>query len=811
MSRWLFLCLAGLLLLGGWWFLADETEGEQGVELRNGSEEQGFLAEQAHANRNPELGSQEAVERIASAPVAPAQEAIGWRGRLTWTDGTAAGGLVIRARHPDTELPLCHAVSDADGFYHLPLGQRFEGYREHEELDLSCDGYYSKSPDWPSAKPTSPFAVVDIVLERGTPLEIKAVHKATGTPAAGVWVNANCETDWWHEVRGLTDASGFLQVHLPHLGPWAFMGLEPGVAIAPESIFWLKPGDQGVTLELLPLPQALHLVAKDMVSGAPIPHASFHGARVPEDVRQVPDQAYVELPTTLDSENGSLHMLLEEAGRVFVRVKADGYFPEVAEVVLASDSTFEVPMIPLEEVRVGVTRQGEPVAAKVSIGFNRHTLLYPPGLVTEDLALQPQCAPLLRYELEAKRENAVALPELAAPTSPSSFDLWVEADGVTKYFGVIHRDTLPPQPWIFELEPKQGSVVVQVHDAAGTPLVGVNVQLSHQIDEGFRDAAALSTNGLSSRIYPTDAKGQVRAKFSTPCLVTASVSQLWNDRKVEGRLEDDGELHLDIQMEKPYDPNEEEALPTSGRVQFEGAMPEGLTYDALSISIVPDLFFGEYIIFLNEKGEWSSSMPAGFYSATLEDDTSSHLKGHSIRFEAGTQNNILRLPSPRGLLLNIRELGSGQTLMADDVDLWVDGKWLTWMEAYADGSAGSQMIFADRVEYDVEKNGYVPAFGVVDLQRGVITQHEVVLHPARTLTLQYAQEPEGEETYLQWLNPPQRSHAFTVHVFHRVWDKAPTDACRLQAVDEDRNPIGPVFTVESGLADLTVQVPFFDS
>ena len=787
-----------------------EESGEEGVALRGTySQEQTPAIGNVNKAQDSDFVNQESVERVESASSAAKQSEIGWSGKLTWTDGTSAGGVVIRARHPDTDLPLCHTISDANGHYSLPLGERFEGYREHENIDLSCDGYYAKNPDWPNARPTNPFAVVDIVLERGTPLEVKVVHKDDGTPAAGVWVNANCETDWWHEVRGQTDAFGLLQVHLPHRGPWAFMGLESGVGIAPEAIFWLKPGDQGVTLELLQMPESLHLVAQDILTGAPIPQASFHGARVPEDVRQLPEQAYVELPTLLTSENGTLQMQLDESGHVFVRVRADGYFPEVAEVVLASESTFQVPMIPLEEVFVGVTRKGKPVKAKVSIGFNRHPLLFPPGPTSEVLALQPQCAPVLRFDLEAKRENAIALPVLTAPTSPESFDLWVESDGATKYFGVIHRDTLPPQPWIFELEPQQGSVVVQVLDAEGHPQVGLNVHISHQIDEGFRDAAAKSADGLSSRIYPTDAQGQVQVNFTAPCTVVATVGQFWNDRKAEGRLEANGELLLEIQAEKPYDPNAEEALATSGRVRFEGAMPEGLTYDALSITISPDKFFGEYILFLDENGGWSNAMPAGLYTASLDSDTSSHLDGHNIRFEAGTANNDLLLPSPSGLLLNIRELGNGQSLQADDVDLWVDGKWLTWMEAYADGSAGSQMIFADRVEYDVEKQGYIPAFGVVELQRGVITQHEVVLHRARKITLQYTQPQEAEVTYLQWLDPPQRNHAFTIQVSNLVWDKAPTDACRLQAVDKDEKPIGPLFTVGSGLADLTVQVPMF--
>lgn len=749
------------------------------------------------------------VERVSESPVVASKISLGWTGRLAWEDGTPASGVVIRARHPDTDLPLCQAQSDDTGHYRLALKSLFDGYREFEEIDLSCDGYYAKEPTWPNARPSIPFSVVDIVLERGTPLEVKAIHKVDGTPAAGVWINANCETEWWHEVWGQTDEFGLLQVHLPHLGPWAFMGLEAGVAIAPEATFWLKPGDQGVTLELLDLPQSLNLVAQDLETGTRISQASFHGARVPDDVRQIPDQAYVELPTSLTAENGALKMPLQEAGRVFVKVKAEGYFPEVAEIVLASEETFSVPMVPLENVQVSVTRQGKAVAAKMLIGFNRHPILFPTSEESESLALQPQCAPLLRFDLPAKKSSTVQLPKQGVATSPQSFDLWIEWEGGSKYFGVIHRESLPPQPWVFELDPPMGKVVVKVRNKEGEPLVGENMQISHQIEEGARDAASISKGGRLSGIFKTDAMGEIHASFAAPCEVVVSANMVFGS-VAAGRLEVGDELLLEIQMEKPFDPNTEEALLTSGRVQFEGAIPQGLSYESLAVSIMPDKFFGEYMIFLGAQGEWSSELPAGNYTASVDSDASSNAEGHQIRFEAGTENNLLLLPSPSGLLLNIREMGSGKKLMADDVDLWVDGKWLTYMEAYADGSAGSQMLFADRVQFDVEKQGYVPAFGVVDLRRGVITQHEVVLQPARTLTFDYARKIEGlEETYLLWLDPPQRADAFVVHVFSQIWDKAPTDACRLQAIDSEHQPIGPVFTVESGLADLSLQVPLF--
>lgn len=68
---------------------------------------------------------------------------------------------------------------------------------------------------------------------------------------------------------------------------------------------------------------------------------------------------------------------------------------------------------------------------------------------------------------------------------------------------------------------------------------------------------------------------------------------------------------------------------------------------------------------------------------------------------------------------------------------------------------------------------------------------------------------ETETTYLLWLDPPNREIAFPVHVFNQVWDKAPINSCRLQAIDGDQQPIGPVFTVKSGLADLNLQVPLF--
>jgi len=778
--------------------------------LRGGILEQPIaVPEPSWSNQKLGEARQSSLERVATELNADVEESIGWTGHLTWDDGTPAVGLVIRARHPDSDLPLCQAKSDAHGKYRLALEGRFSGYKEFEDIDLSCDGYYAKEPEWPRAQPGSPFTVIDIVFERGTPLEVKAVHKESGAPAVGVWIHANCETDWMHEVWGQTDESGLLRVFLPHLGPWAFMGIEPGIAMAPEAIFWLKPGDQGVTLNLWNLPQALHLVAQDIETGAPIPQASFHGARVPDDVRQLPEQAYVELPISLPAKDGVLEMTLPSAGRVFVQVNAEGYFSEVAEIVLASDLEFQVPLIPLQESRVGVTRHGEPVAAKMMIGFNRHTLLYPSGPESDLLALRPQCAPVLRFDLAAERENTIQLPASSALNSPDSFDLWIESGGATKYFGVVHRDALPAQPWIFELAPKQGKVVVQVRDAEGHPQTGVNVQIRYQIDLESRDAASASTDGLISKIYRTDENGEVHADFAAPSAVVATVSQGWNGVTAEGRLQPESELVLNIQMENPFDPNAEEVLPTSGRVQFEGALPEGLAYDGLSISILPDSFFGEYMIFLNENGEWAADMPAGTYTATLDADPSSQANGHSIRFASGTDNNLLLLPSPSGLLLNIREFGSGQTLMADDVDLWVDGTWLTWMEAYADGSAGSQMLFADRVQYDVEKEGYIPTFGVVDLRPGIIVETEVLLRPARTLVFQYPSAQQGSDISMLWLDPPNRSFSFPIEIADGLWTKATTDTCRLQAIDAQQRPIGPPFSVESGLAERTVMVPLF--
>lgn len=749
------------------------------------------------------------VERTKEPSLATNDANLGWTGHITWPDGSPAADVVLRARHPKTDLPVCSARSDADGHYTLSLGEPFDGFKIHADLDLSCDGYTAKNPEWPRAKPTFPYAEMDIVLERGTALEIKAIYASDGTPAAGVWINANCETEWMHEVWGQTDAFGLLTVYPPHRGPWAFMGLEPGVAIAPEATYWIKPADAGVTLPFMHLPQAIRLQAQDIESGVVIAHASFHGARMPDDVREVPEQAYTELPTHLPSVEGALNDSLENPGRVFVKVEAEGYFSEVAEIVLDAPQMHAIPMIPLEKVEVVVTRKGKPVAAKLSIGFNRHPLLYPPGASSEILSLQPQCAPLLRFEVFAQASSSIQLPKLTAPTSPQSFDLWIKSDGLSKYFGVIQRDALPVQPWAFEMEPLQGEVLVTVVNKEGLPQAGINVHLSSSLEEDYRDAASIAAKGLASRIQITDENGEVSISTQAPCLVVASVSQGWNSVTAEGRLEPGKALHLEIRIEKSYDPNEQEALETSGRVQFEGAMPEGLTYDALSVSITPDFFMGEYLIFLDEDGAWSSSMPAGSYSLNLNEDPNVNLPGHTITFEAGTQENLLLLPSPSGLLLNIREFGSGKILLADDVDLWIDGQWLAWMEAYADGSAGSQILFADRVEYDVEKEGYIPAFGVVNLREGVITQHEVILQPARTIRFLYPANA-ADENFLLWLDPPQRDHPFPVSLTGDLWSKAPIDSCRLQAIDKDHHPIGPEFTVQPGLADLDLRVPLFE-
>jgi len=810
-SRGLLLCILALLLVGGWWALAGSAASNGSERNRSpvGLEAEGSASIDSIVSANPDSVSHMEVERTQQLALATDDATKGWTGRLTWPDGSPAANVVVRARHSKTDLPVCHTRSDANGRYTLALGEPFDGFKVHQDLDLSCDGYTAKDPEWPRAQPSSPFAVMDIVLERGAALEIKAIYASDGTPAAGVWINANCETDWMHEAWGLTDDFGLLTVYPPHRGPWAFMGLEPGVAIAPEATYWIKPADAGVTLPLVHLPQALHLQAYDVESGVILSQASFHGAQMPSDVREVPEQAYTELSTNLPSENGALHYSLPDPGRVFVKVKAEGYFTEVAEIVLHATEPHAIPLIPLETVEVAVTRKGKPVAAKLSIGFNRHPLLFPSGDTSEALSLQPQCAPLLRFEVAARAASPIQLPKLSSPTSPQSFDLWIESGGITKYFGVIQRDALPAQPWSFEMEPLEGKVLVKVLDKQGQPLAGVNVHLSHVLDEAYRDAAGVAADGMASRIGLTDDKGEVSMTFQTPCFVVASVSQGWMSNAAEGRLETGEELSLQIQIEKAYDPYEQENLETSGRVQFEGAMPEGLAYDALSVFISPKFFLGEYWVFLDETGAWSASIPAGTYELNLSEDPHSDLPGHTLLLEAGTQNNLLLLPSPSGLLLTIRELGSGDVLLADDVDLWVDGKWLAWMEAYADGSAGSQILFADRVEYDVEKEGYVPAFGVVELRKGVIAQHEVVLHPARTIHFLF---PEGadEERFLMWLDPPQRKNPFPVFLNESLWNKAPTDRCRLQAIDKDHNPIGPEFIVQSGLADLDFRVPLFE-
>lgn len=820
----LLLLLVALLALVGrtvWW--PQDSQAQRGASKAFGVGDADTGATQDLAStQGPNIPAADLERSKADRLEGEEASRFGVAGQVHWQHGGPVADQVVILVEEETGTTLAETRTDAQGRYALFLPQGEHTQRPpRDSYDLYCPGFVLANPHEAFATPNDPPPTTDLLLLPGRKVRILSRLHRDGTPAADVHVRALCDLDYEHELFIFTDADGMGALHLPHEGPWAFTahtrqleGYDIGFPITP----WIDADVVEVVVEVIAAPVEVHLQAVDATTGAAVEHATYRAAQAPEDARYLPPVGLALLPTPLPQEGGSLHAVFERPGRAFLKVEAEGYLPEVVEWVEDDPRMHEVPLIPLLPNAIEVTRHGRPVSTAVSIGFNRRSLLLHPEEVVHALAASPQVGTLHPFQSNAQGHCDLLLPDPAADGAPVFFDLWIQNGSERRFFGSLAPSNLGPAPWVFELAPPTGTLILNVVDADGNGVPAVPFQI-----KAIRDLPSDRANGSSrarSQIQTSNLDGRIEVQLWAPSKVEVVGSGTMRAARVdaEGYLEEGATLNLQVVI----DPQERAMQPypiTRGRILVDGGEDYARDQRLLSVRATPldqraiqaQLQTWQVRSEADREGNFRFHLPEGLYAFTLdaEDYDTAREAGRFATCEAGAEDLELHIPPPAGLRIHTTDLSNGQPLRPDDVVLKVGGRLLTAMETWEGGDAANLSLFAGRVTFVVECEGYAPKIGSVDLAPGRTTELFLGLDRGRAIRFRTV-DGDGEfrhrpDLRILWMNPPGGDAPYEVFLLEDSWPAAPLTAIRLGAFLGD-TPIG-TFDLPAGMAEEELPIP----
>ncbi|MHC4824697.1 MAG: hypothetical protein ACYTEP_11880, partial [Planctomycetota bacterium] len=404
--------------------------------------------------------------------------------------------------------------------------------------------------------------------------------------------------------------------------------------------------------------------------------------------------------------------------------------------------------------------------------------------------------------------------------APTFFDLWINSGDTRRFMGSLSADRLGNPPWVFELAPPSGTLILDVVDADGNGVPAVPYQIGATIDDPVAHAEGRSRS--QSTIRTTNMDGRIEAQLWAPSQVQVTGSGTLglgsSEVDAEGHLEEGGTLHLKLVI----DPQDRSMMPyssTRGRIVVEDGEDYARDQRLLSVRATPldqralqaPLKSWQVQTEADRNGYFRFQLPAGLYAFTLDSDDFATARdaGRIATGEAGADDLEIPIPPPSGLRIHTTDLNSGHPLRPDSVVLQVGGRLLTELETWEGGDAASLSLFADRVTYVVECEGYAPQLGQADLEPGRTTEVYLGLDHGRRITLQpmtakgTLQSPPGLR--IEWLDPPGGGAPYEVFLLDYAWPDAPLTAIRIAAfLDETR--IG-TFDLAAGMEPQVLRIP----
>lgn len=693
-------------------------------------------------------------------------------GTVRWMDGKPAADIAVELLDKDSSERLQVTHTDADGNYRLIL------HTEEGEVQRTCQVLcpgWSADDHYATAIPQVPPDRLDLRIAQGFPLKVITTDAQGGLPVEGMYITATDQSGGDAEVFAVTDSDGIAKLRIPMEGAWSFWANHGGYYGRDASAYrvqWVEAGTEELRMSVAPPPSSLSLRAVDSRTGRPIPDAAFRPATAPDDHRDLGRLGLAEFPEDWEAHEGRLDLRFLTPGRAFLHVHAPGFHPEVVEWVGRSDRTHDVPLLPLREVAVRVTKRGEPAQATVTTAVNRRTMVLPTGDLFEEIASNTYAGGLVDHESDALGQVTLLLPDPSEPGAPRDFDLWMRIEGQRRYFGTLSWHRLPEPPWHFEMEPPMGEVELEVLNLEDRPLADLSFQVTAEVEGASADSIREGQYGRQSAIVKTDAEGRASAHLPAPAIIriTGNRSQGTGEFQVEGRLEADGVLVMPIRIQRATE--EVDEIATRGRVEMRGL--EGSAHrETLWLRLAPldAIAKASKIRYaraypVDDDHHFTVWTPPGRYrlwcwTETMEAAVAS---GRHVDFQAGQEDIRLRLPEPHALKVHVVDAVTREGVPVEEV-LYRDatGKPFsldTWEGDFAVGYT----LFEDRVELIAIAEGYAPGHGQASLRQGILNEVTILIRPGRDLPVRM-EEPlqEGQRLRLHWLDAPGADQH---HVFH---------------------------------------------